>query len=138
MNRYQITAETQKGGKAKALANKTELYFDASAGRDETLPNPAELLLTALAACILKNVERYAEILHYPYQTARVSITGERSDRPPVMNEIHYVLEIDTDVEERHLNNWHKNIIKFGTISNTLARAVSLSGTVQYLNNQNE
>jgi len=134
MNRYQITAETQKGGKAKALANKTDIYFDASAGRDKSLPNPAELLLTALAACILKNVERYSEILDYPYKTARISITGERSDRPPVMSKIHYVLEIDTDVNERRLLNWHKNIIKFGTISNTLARAVSLSGSIQFMN----
>jgi len=134
MNRYQITAETQKGGKAKAFANKTELYFDANTGRDKTLPNPAELLLTALAACILKNVERYSEILDYPYKTARVSITGKRSERPPVMEEINYVLEIDTNVDERRLHNWHKNIIKFGTISNTLARAVSLNGSIQYLN----
>jgi uncharacterized OsmC-like protein len=53
MLNYTITAKSQKGGQAKALANRTEISFDASAGRDDSLPNPAELLLIALAACIL-------------------------------------------------------------------------------------
>jgi uncharacterized OsmC-like protein len=133
MLNYTITAKSQKGGQAKALANRTEISFDASAGRDEHLPNPAELLLIALAACILKNVERYSEILHYLYKTARVTVSGLRSDHPPMMQEIDYILEIDTNVNERQLQNWHKNIIKFGTISNTIARAAKLNGEITYM-----
>jgi len=131
MLQYQITAQSKKDGQAQALANQTKISFDASAGRDTLLPNPAELLLAAFAACILKNVERYSEILHYPYRSARIYIQGERSDRPPAMQKIDYILEIDTDIEEHKLKNWHKNIIKFGTISNTLAKATELNGSIK-------
>jgi len=131
MLEYQITAQSKAGGKASAIANQTEIRFDASAGRDTVLPNPAELLLTALAACILKNVERYSQILHYPYKSAKVSVKGERSDRPPAMQKIDYILEIDTDLDDKKLQLWHKNIIKFGTISNTLAKATELNGVIK-------
>ncbi len=134
MLEYQISARLQKGGKATAIANQQAVNFDASSGRDEVLPNPAELLLTALSACILKNVERYSEILHYPYKSAKITVKGERSDQPPAMQKIEYLLEIETDINERKLNNWHKNIIKFGTISNTLAKACELKGKMKYKN----
>ena len=133
MLEYQISAKSQQGGKATAIANQQAVNFDASSGRDEVLPNPAELLLTALSACILKNVERYSEILHYPYKSAKITVKGKRSDQPPAMQKIEYLLEIETDIDERKLNNWHKNIIKFGTISNTLAKACELSGEIKYL-----
>ena len=131
MLEYQIKASSKAGGKASAIANKTEIRFDASSGRDDMLPNPAELLLTALAACILKNVERYAGILHFSYRSARISIKGQRNDLPPMMQKIDYILEIDTDVDDRKLQLWHKNIIKFGTISNTLASATDLNGVIK-------
>ena len=136
MLQYKISAQSQKGGKASSLSNKSRISFDASAGRDDVLPNPAELLLTALSACILKNVERYSEILHYPYKSAKIKVKGVRNDNPPVMQKIEYLLEIDTDIDERKLKNWHKNIIKFGTISNTLANACELKGEIKYLEKQ--
>lgn len=131
MLEYEIIATVQQGGLAKATANRTEVAFDATSGRDEVLPNPAELLLTSLAACMLKNVQRYSEILKIPYRSARVTIRGIRNDNPPYMSQIHYNLEIDTDADERQLNTWHKNILKFGTITNTLKRACLLEGTIQ-------
>ncbi len=130
MLEYEIKAVSETGGKSTAVANKLEIKFDATSGRDDTLPNPAELLLTSLAACILKNVQRYSEMLHYPYRKASVVVHGIRNDTPPFMKEISYRLEIDTDVDDRKLTNWHKNILKFGTITNTLDRACTLKGTI--------
>ena len=128
MLEYEINASVQQGGSAKATANHSEIAFDATSGRDELLPNPAELLLTSLAACMLKNVQRYSEILKIPYRSARVTIHGTRNDNPPFMSEIHYRLEVDTDADENRLKTWHKNILKFGTITNTLSRACKLEG----------
>jgi uncharacterized OsmC-like protein len=125
---YEITATVKDGGMANAMAHHAEIAFDATSGRDEVLPNPAELLLTALAACMLKNVQRYSEILHIPYRQAKITIHGDRNDNPPFMSTIHYRLEVDTDVEERKIENWHKNILKFGTVTNTLAKACELTG----------
>ncbi|MCA1759226.1 MAG: OsmC family protein, partial [Bacteroidales bacterium] len=120
----------QKGGKAKAVANQSEISFDATSGRDDVLPNPAELLLTSVAACILKNVQRYSEILKIPYQSAKITVEGKRNDNPPFMKEITYRLEVDTDANDKELANWHKNILKFGTITNTVKKACSLNGTM--------
>jgi uncharacterized OsmC-like protein len=131
MLEYEITATVQQGGQAKATANHSKISFDATSGRDDILPNPAELLLTSLAACMLKNVQRYSEILHIPYRMARVTIHGVRNDNPPFMSEISYLLEIDTDADEHQLNTWHKNILKFGTITNTLIRACKVEGKFQ-------
>ena len=128
MLEYQITAKVQQGGIAQATANQSEVSFDATSGRDDVLPNPAELLLTSLAACMLKNVQRYSEILKIPYRSAKVTVNGIRNDNPPFMKEITYLLEIDTDADEHKIKNWHKNILKFGTITNTLNRACKLNG----------
>lgn len=130
MLEYEIKASVRQDGIAKAIANHSEIAFDATSGRDDVLPNPAELLLTSLAACMLKNVQRYSEILHIPYRKARVTIHGIRNDNPPDMSEISYHLEVDTDADERKIENWHKNILKFGTITNTLSRACRVNGSM--------
>lgn len=131
MLEYEIKAAVEQGIVARAIANHSEIAFDATSGRDAVLPNPAELLLTSLAACMLKNVERYSEILHIPYRKARVTIHGKRNDNPPFMSEISYYLEVDTDAGERQLETWHKNILKFGTITNTLSRSCALTGEIK-------
>ncbi len=131
MLEYEISATVIPPGDAKATANQYELRFDATSGRDEVLPNPAELLLTAVAACLLKNVQRYSEILKIPYRKASVSVFGIRNDHPPFMKEITYMLEVDTDAGEKTIQNWHKNILKFGTISNTIARACDFKGEMK-------
>lgn len=133
MLEYEIKATVLNGGKAKATANKSDIVFDATSGRDDILPNPAELLLTSLAACILKNVQRYSEILHISYSKARISINGKRSDNPPFMSEINYILEIDTDETQQKVDTLHKNILKYGTITNTLSKACKLEGTINKL-----
>lgn len=128
MLEYEISAVLQQGGYAKAVANHSEIAFDATSGREDLLPNPAELLLTSLAACMLKNIERYSQILGIPYRKAKVVIHGKRNDNPPYMSEIKYHLEIDTDEDDHKIANLHKNILKFGTITNTLSRACKLEG----------
>jgi len=130
MLEYQITANAIPPGIAKATANQSTIRFDATSGRDEILPNPAELLLTSVAACILKNVQRYSEILKIHYRSAKITIIGTRNDNPPFMKEITYQLTVDTDADEKKIANWHKNILKFGTISNTVAKATSFKGEI--------
>jgi len=131
MLEYEIHATLVPRGIAKANANNSEIAFDATSGRDDVLPNPAELLLTSLAACILKNTQRYSEILNIPYRKARITIRGTRNDNPPFMSEIDYTLEVDTDADNRKIDTWHKNILKFGTISNTLNRACKITGRMR-------
>ena len=135
MLEYKIKAHLINGGIAEATANQTEIKFDATSGRDNVLPNPTELLLTSLASCMLKNVQRYSEILNIPYRKATILIHGTRNDNPPFMKEINYLLEVDTDADEKTMVKWHKNILKFGTVSNTLAKACDFKGEMKLMLN---
>ncbi len=135
MLNYSIIAKSYSGGDAEAIANNAEVHFDASAGRKEKLPNPAELLLTSLAACMLKNVERYSEILKFEYTKAYIEIKGTRNDTPPYMSKIDYKLQVESSMDRKKLDLLHKNILKFGTITNTLAKATDLKGTIDFLIN---
>lgn len=137
MSEYQISARVEQGGLAQGTANKSDINFDATSGRHEALPNPAELLLTAVAACILKNVQRYSEILHYPYRSAKIQVNGVRNDNPPFIKEISYKVFVDTDIEDKKIINWHKNILKFGTITNTVRKSVKLNGEFLKINTEN-
>ena len=134
MLEYTIKAKSAHGGDAIVEANNGSLKFGASAGRKDGLPNPAELLLSALAACVLKNVERFSEILKYDYTQASISIEGVRNGNPPFMSSINYRLQVESDMDEKKLNLLHKNILKFGTITNTLAKVSELNGTIEFLN----
>jgi uncharacterized OsmC-like protein len=93
--------------------------------------NPAELLLTALAACMLKGIERVAPMLGFAYAGASVQVRGVRLDSPPKLLRIEYELFVETDEPDRRLELLHENVKKFGTIYNTLAGAVQVEGVVR-------
>jgi len=133
MLEYEINATSKVGGEAEVIANNSIIYFDASAGRKADLPNPAELLLSSLAACILKNVERFSKILKYDYSQAKISVKGIRNDNPPFMSKIDYKLQIESNMDDKKLHLLHKNILKFGTITNTIAKAAKLNGTIEII-----
>ncbi len=125
---YKISARSKKGGQAVALAKHEQIDFDASTAMGDELPGPAELLLTAFSACALKNVERFSELLPFQYEAASIEVEGERQDTPPKFTRIRYTLKLVTDEPEARLALLHKNIRKYGTITNTLAEACELDG----------
>ena len=57
------------------------------AGRDDAL-NPVELLLAALAACMIKGIERVAPMIHFRYEAVEVTLEAIRQDGPPRIIEI--------------------------------------------------
>jgi uncharacterized OsmC-like protein len=127
---YAVETESAHGGAATIAARATTIAFDGSASTGELLPGPADLLAAALAACILKNVERFSTILPFHYQRARVQVEIEREEPPPRIVRAHYALRIVTDEPEHRLGLLHRNILRFGTITNTLAAACELEGTI--------
>ena len=102
----------------------------AIAGRLDAF-NPAELLLASLAACMIKGVERVTPMLHFQFRGVSVKLHGIRQDAPPMMTEITYEIVVDTDEDDHRLELLHTNVRKYGTISNTLARATKLEGTIR-------
>ena len=65
--------------------------------------NPAELLLAALAACMIKGIERVVPILKFELRGVDVRVHGVRQDVPPRMESISYEIEVDTDEPEHRL-----------------------------------
>jgi uncharacterized OsmC-like protein len=84
----------------------------------------------AQAACVLKNVERYAEILGFACQRAEIVVRGVRQDAPPRMISVSYTLTVWTDEPESRVRLLHRNLEKFGTVYNTLAASAAVSGEI--------
>jgi uncharacterized OsmC-like protein len=93
--------------------------------------NPAELLLAALSACIVKGIERVAPILNFQLRGVEVRVDGVRQDAPPKMESITYEIIIDTDEPDRRLELLHDNVRKYGTVFNTVAPGTQLAGVLQ-------
>lgn len=99
------------------------------AGRRDAF-NPAELLLGALAACMLKGIERVAPMLHFTFRGAHVTVHGIRQDVPPKLERIRYEILVDTDESDQRLELLHTNVRKYGTVFNTVASGTDLAGTL--------
>ena len=134
MLEYAITARRTTptmGTASSARAAEASVSLDtAPEGRADAF-NPAELLLTAVAACMLKGIERVRPMLGFSLRGATVHVHGVRQDVPPRLVRIDYELAVDTDESDERLDLLHRNIRKYGTIYNTLAEAVQLTGTIR-------
>lgn len=92
--------------------------------------NPAELLLAALSACIIKGIERVSPILKFDFRGVEVKVRGVRQDVPPRLEAISYEIVVDTDEDDRRLDLLHENVKKYGTVFNTLAPGTDLRGVL--------
>ncbi|HET9015996.1 MAG TPA: OsmC family protein [Thermomicrobiaceae bacterium] len=127
---YHVEARTIARGTSVATLGESEIAFDTSSGRNVALPGPADLLTLAFAACVLKNVERFAGMLAFRYERAAIAVTAEREEPPPRISRIRYVLSIQTDEPAQRVDLLHRNIRKFGTIYNTLAAGADVDGEI--------
>ena len=130
MLEYDVVATRldQHGSTARCKGAEIILDTDVS-GRTDAF-NPAELLLAAVAACMIKGIERVAPLIHFKVRGVEVRLHGVRQDSPPFMSSITYDLIIDTDEDDRRLDLLHQNVRKYGTISNTVAAATKLEGKI--------
>ena len=94
------------------------------------MPSIPELLLAAIAACMIKGIERVAPMNHFKFRSVEVRLHGMRQDSPPFMSSITYEMIVDTDEDDRRLELMHYNVRKFGTVSNTVAAATKLEGKI--------
>lgn len=131
MLEYYVSATRIDAHGSLAKCKAAEIVLDTDPkGRDDAF-NPAELLLAAVAACMLKGIERVIPILHFDLRGVEVSINGVRQDTPPKMIRIDYVVTVDTDESDRRLDLLHINVMRFGTIYNTVAAGTELSGNIR-------
>lgn len=107
-----------------------EISFGITPGTDDTLPNPAELFLGSLSACMLKNVERFSQLMNFEYEKAEITVKGIRLEKTPRMDEIQYELTLYSQDEKLNIELLKRNIENFGTIFNTVKSSCSISGII--------
>lgn len=126
---YSVVGFSNCSGVASVKAKSNEFSFGIKKIQSE-MAGPAELLLSAFAACCLKNVERFSSILKYTYEKVEIEVKGIRQEKPPMFNSIHYVLHISSTDPKLNPDLLHKNLIKFGTIYNTLNAVCEIDGNI--------
>ena len=128
---YSVTAKRIDAAGSEALTKEAKITLDTNINGRADAFNPAELLLAAIAACMIKGIERISPMIHFKLRGVEVKLHGVREDSPPSMKSISYELIIDTDESDQRLELLHTNVRKYGTISNTIARGTKLEGVIK-------
>ncbi|PKQ46790.1 OsmC family protein [Confluentibacter flavum] len=127
---YQIQASSVSNEDAVIHIKQSDIGFGTTAQTVDTLPNPAELFLGSFAACMLKNVERFSEMMKFTFSKTPLDVQATRLENPPRMDNIRYQLTIYSGDANINTTLLQKNIEKFGTIYNTVKVACAISGTI--------
>jgi uncharacterized OsmC-like protein len=126
--KFHVTAKRNDAQSSHAFCKEASLLVDTNLlGRTDAF-NPAELLLAALAACMIKGIERVCPILKFQLRNVEVELNAIRQDNPPKIESIQYLIQIDTDENEQRLHLLHENVKKYGTVFNTVAPGTDLQG----------
>ncbi len=127
---FLVTARRIDSHGSEAQCKDATITLDTDlAGRRDAF-NPAELLLGALAACMLKGIERVTPMLHFELRGVSVRVEAVRQDVPPRLESIRYEITVDSDESDQRLALLHTNVQKYGTVFNTVSPGTELSGTL--------
>ena len=131
MLEYSVIAKRRDQHGSTARCKDAEIILDTDINGRPDAFNPAELFLAAIAACMIKGIERVTPTLHFQLRGVEVALRGVRQDSPPKMASIEYTLTVDTDESDARLALLHQNVMKFGTVYNTLAAGTTLTGAIR-------
>ncbi|MCD2175769.1 OsmC family protein [Rhizobium sp. C4] len=131
MLEYSVSA--QRIDQRESVARTKDAQIRLATGLSGTADafNPAELLLAAIAACMIKGIERVTPLLDFSLNGVEVHLHAVRQDSPPLIVSVDYELVVETDETDQRLELLHKNVRKYGTISNTIALSARLEGTIR-------
>ena len=132
MLEYRVSAKRIDSHGSEAATKSASITLDTDvSGRPDAF-NPAELLLAAIAACMIKGIERVTPMLKFKLRGVEIRprMGCARTVRRRWWQSI-YDLIVDTDEDDRRLELLHLNVRKFGTIFNTVAAATKLEGVIR-------
>jgi uncharacterized OsmC-like protein len=127
---FDVRSEWISHTASASYCKKAKIDLDTDMAGNPDAFNPAELLLAALSASIVKGMERVARILEFEFSGVEVKLHGVRQDVPPRMESIAYEIIVDTQESDSRLELLHKNIKKYGTVFNTVAPGTDLTGKI--------
>ena len=125
---YSVVAKSNHTEEGIIDAGNNKIVFGIS--KDNDLPTPADLLVSAFAACCLKNVERFSGFMHYSYESAEIMVEATRKEKPPMIEKITFSIKIHSKDDAINTELLLRNLEKFGTIYNTLKLACEINGDI--------
>ncbi len=128
--RFHVESERIDAHQSQSVCKSARISLDTDMAGNSDAFNPAELLLAALSACIIKGIERVVPILKFELRGVKVIVDGVRQDVPPKMESIRYQIIVDTDEVDRRIDLLHDNVKKFGTVFNTVSPGTDLAGVM--------
>ena len=130
MMTFEVTAQRIDDRGSLVSAKQSALVIHTGmAGRPAAL-TPVELLLAALSACIIKGIERVAPTLGLNFDSVSVELTAHRPADEARIADISYLITVATQADQNKLELLHKNLMKFGTIYNTIKSGTTLTGSI--------
>ncbi|HEV55882.1 MAG TPA: OsmC family peroxiredoxin [Phycisphaerales bacterium] len=131
MLEYHLIAERIDEHGTLARAGEAQITLDTDMqGRGDAL-SPPELLLAALAACMVRAIQRALPLLRMEIGSLRIELRGWRQDSPPAIARIEYTITVETEADEEALDLLHRNVQK-GTIYHTLAAGTEVTGSLRH------
>ncbi len=130
MLHYQVQARRVDAHGSLATTKDAQIILDTDVNGRPDAFNPAELFLASIAACMIKGIERVTPMLKFDLRGVEVVLHAVRQDKPPKIVSVDYELIVDTDESDHRLELLHTNVRKFGTVSNTVAGALTLTGRI--------
>lgn len=131
MLEYRVNARRVDALCSEATTKAARIVLDTALdGRTEAF-NPAELFMAAIAACMIKSIERVTPMLHFKWRGVEIHLHAVRQDSPPKIISVDHELIVDSDEDDRRLELLRTNVRKYGTISNTVAAATKLEGVIR-------
>ncbi len=128
---FHVESRRIDGHVSLSRCKNAEIALDTDMAGNPDAFNPAELLLAALSACMIKSIERVTPILKFELQGVEVIVDAVRRDVPPKIESIRYEIILDTDESDRRLHLLHDNVMKYGTVFNTVLPGTELSGVLR-------
>lgn len=129
---YTIQAKSSKTQQGSITIHQSNIAFGVSTTSDQALPNPAELFLGSLAACILKSVERFSVFMKFGYSHAEIVVSAIRLERTPKLDTINYMLKI-FGPSNINIDLLKKNLEQYGTIFNTVKSSSAITGNIEHV-----
>lgn len=133
--KYYSKASSSSKSDASIKIKESEIFFGITPETAESLPNPAELFLGSFSACILKNVERFSQLMNFEYSNAELQVKATRLEKPSRMDDISYELIIYSKDPYLNIELLKKNIEKHGTIFNTVKNSCVITGNIKKISN---
>lgn len=128
---FDVAARRIDAHGSTATCKSATIHLDTDLAGNPDAFNPAELLLAALAAWMIKGIERMQPMLKFQLRGVEVHVHGVRQDVPPRLEQITYEIAVDSDESDARLALLHENVKKYGTVFNTVAPGTSLGGILR-------